>query len=344
MIDIFPDITRWVDQGNTFALATVINTWGSAPRKIGSALAISQNREMLGSVSGGCVEGAVVKKAIEVLESGRPTRMHFGVSDEEAWAVGLTCGGKLDVFLEPAAAFSTRETEVAAWQSLRKTIENNRAGVWLSSMDVDAISHTLVQADGTTIGAEISDELKQQALEAGRQRKNQVIGEEGNQYFALAVPRKSQLLIIGAAHITADLVSLAQQFDFEAIVIDPRGFFAQNTRFPAKPDQMFAAWPEEALKDFDLDAHTYAVVLSHNPKIDDQALKILLASDVAYIGALGSRRNHAKRVARMTEAGFSEAEISRIHGPVGVDINAQLSREIALSIMAEIIQTKNQFL
>jgi len=152
------------------------------------------------------------------------------------------------------------------------------------------------------------------------------------------------MLIVGAAHITVDLVALAKQFDFETVVIDPRGIFSEKTQFPVQPDHLYVDRPAEILPTYDLDAYSFAVLLTHDPKIDDQALHLLLRSDIAYIGALGSRRTHAKRVKRLTEAGFSESEIEKIHGPIGVSINAKLPKEIALSILGQIIQVKNRYL
>ena len=152
------------------------------------------------------------------------------------------------------------------------------------------------------------------------------------------------MIIIGAAHITVDLVQLANMYGFETIVIDPRGIFSNKTQFTLPPDKIFEQYPSEVLGNYQLDAYTYAVVLSHDPKIDDNALHILLRSKVGYIGALGSRKTQAKRVARLQEAGFSEEEIGKIHSPVGVSINAKTPKEIALSIMAEVIQVKNEYL
>ncbi|RMG19304.1 MAG: XdhC family protein, partial [Bacteroidetes bacterium] len=198
--------------------------------------------------------------------------------------------------------------------------------------------------NGKVLGGEPDEELLQAALKAWQQRKSQIIEREAGNYFALVIPRKCQLLIVGAAHISADLVHLARQFDFETIVVDPRGIFSNNTQFLTQPDHKYAKWPEEVLPDLPLDAYTFAVTLTHDPKIDDQALKLLLRSEVAYIGSLGSSRTHAKRLARLHKAGFTEEETSRIHGPIGLDIHAKLPREIALSIMAEIIRIKNQHL
>lgn len=344
MKELLSTITDWTEQGKKFAVATVIQTWGSAPRPIGSTMIVSQDMEMAGSVSGGCVEGAVVREALPLIDQGSAKRLAFGVTDEDAWAVGLSCGGKIQVFAESFMAFDQRPEEVVVWEKLRYCLNNNEPCVLLTRLSDGDSEHFLVLSDGETFGRIASEKLQEEALRAYRERKNQILEIEGASYFAQVFPRKSQMLIIGAAHITVDLVQLAQLYDFETIVIDPRGIFSNKTQFNSPPDQIFEKYPAEVLPDFALDAYTYAVVLSHDPKIDDNALHLLLPSGVAYIGALGSRRTHDKRTKRLLEAGFSEGEISRIHAPIGVDIKAKTPREIALSIMGEIIKTKNAFL
>ena len=344
MIDIFSGIEQWVTEGQTFALATVIKTWGSAPRQVGSALAITREMDMLGSVSGGCVEGAVMKEALKQMDNSGAKILSYGVADEDAWAVGLSCGGKIDILLERFAAFEPSEAEQSLWPHLQAAIHNNQGCVWLTSMEGNHSAHVLYYPDGRMLGHSANDAWIPELQRIYTERKNQVVSLEGNNYFALVVPRKSQLLIVGAAHIAADLVDLAAQFGFETIVTDPRGIFTNNTQFIREPDHKFQAWPAEVLPNYELDAYTYAVLLTHDPKIDDQALHILLKSEVGYIGCLGSRRTHAKRTQRLRDAGFSQAEIDRIHGPIGVDIRAKFPKEIALSILAEMIQVKNQFL
>ena len=164
---------------------------------------------------------------------------------------------------------------------------------------------------------------------------------QNNKYFLQVFPRKPRMILIGSAHITAELLILAQMHDFETIVIDPRDTFARKTKAVKTPDQLWLQWPQEVLPQLAPDSNTYAVILSHDPKIDDPALEILLRSDVPYIGALGSTKTHQKRLVRLQEKGFSTNELRRIHAPVGLDIKARLAREIALSIMAEIIAVKN---
>jgi xanthine dehydrogenase accessory factor len=339
MKDIFPQIQSWAETGNRFALATVVHTWGSAPRQVGAALAVSEEGEMIGSVSGGCVEGAVVKEALSILEENRPRVLKFGVTDEEAWTVGLTCGGTIHLLVEPFLAFNREEQDI--WRRLSQTVSDNQSCVLATAMAGEKPEHALVFPDGETLGMAPDPALVEAALKAFRARKNQVFEGERGEYFIQVFPRKSQLLIVGAAHITADLVRLGNLYDFETIVIDPRGFFAHQTQFPEPPHQLMNDWPAEVLPGFILDEYAYAVLLSHDPKIDDQALQILLNSGIGYIGALGSGRTHEKRVRRLRDAGFSEEQIARIHGPVGVNINAKSAKEIALSILAQIVMVQN---
>ncbi len=341
MKDLFQNIENFSKKEKPFAIATVIQTWGSAPRPIGSAMIVSEDLEMAGSVSGGCVEGAIVRHVADVLETNKPKRLEFGVSDEAAWAVGLSCGGQIEVFIEPFLA----QNDPKMWAILRGCLLENKGAVLLTKLNEDDSEHLLVLPNGDVFGENRSDFLIKNALRAYLERKTQVIvSADGMSWFLQVFAPKAKLVIIGAAHITVDLVHLAHYFGFETIVIDPRGIFAEKVQFLTSPDYLHVDWPLEILPNLTLDAHTFAVLLTHDPKIDDQALHILLKSDVAYIGALGSRKTHEKRVKRLTEAGFSEADISKIHAPIGVNIAAKSAREIALSIVAELIKIKNQFL
>lgn len=344
MKELFSQITNWTNKSKKFAIATVVKTWGSSPRPVGSTMLISDQMEMAGSVSGGCVEGAVLKAAAQILEQGGGQQLNYGVSDEEAWQVGLSCGGKIQVYLETFLANNKDAAEQATWENLQACLQQNKACVLITELVDGKNRHGLILPDGNAVGNLKNPTFIEHGLKAYAERKNQVFEIDERSYFAHVFPRKSQMLIIGAAHITVDLVSLAQMYGFETIVVDPRGVFTNKTQFATPPDQIFEKYPEEVLGDFSLDAYAYAVILSHDPKIDDNALHILLKSEVAYIGALGSRKTQAKRVARLEAAGFSEAEIAKIHAPIGVDIKAKKPREIALSIMGEIIKTQNEFL
>ncbi|MCI4667558.1 MAG: XdhC family protein [Bacteroidia bacterium] len=336
MKDIYSNIQNWKQQGQKVALATVLSTWGSAPRPIGSHMAISQNSEMAGSVSGGCVEGAVVRQAQKLINEGGGEELHYGITDDEAWEVGLSCGGKLDVWLE-------KWGENEAWEALEDHLENEKPAIWISQLRDNSSRHALLKPDGSSIGSEVPENIKEAALDAFQKRIHVLHEADDQRWFLRVIPPKSSLYIIGAAHISVDLVKLAQMYGFETHVIDPRGLFAQKTTFDVKPDHMAEAYPSEVLKAEELNAYDYAVVLSHDPKIDDNALEILLNSQVAYIGVLGSKRNQAKREKRLTEKGFGEEDFKRIHGPIGIGIGAKGASEIALSIMAEVIAVKNKF-
>jgi xanthine dehydrogenase accessory factor len=334
MKEMIDQINQWTVDGKQFALARVIQTWGSSPRPVGSCMLISEKMEMAGSVSGGCVEGAVLKEGEAVFKSSCAKQLAYGVSDDDAWAVGLSCGGKIQVYLQ-----GWLQEEIS--KELLKNLSMNKGSILITALTDGATKNTLVTLDGSIYGDALSKSLKEKALETFRARVSNMVSDEGMEYFVHIFPPRSRMIIIGAAHITVDLVSLAKQFDFETVVIDPRGTFARNTTFSVQPDSILEKYPSEVLTDMSLDSYTYAVILSHDPKIDDDALHVLLRSDVAYIGALGSKKNHEKRTARLLEKGFSNDEISKINAPVGVDINAQGAKEIALSIMGAVIKAKN---
>jgi xanthine dehydrogenase accessory factor len=338
MKDIYPFLKKFLRAKQRFAMATVISTWGSAPRPVGSVMLIAEDGTMAGSVSGGCVEGAVAKNALQVLASNKPLLLNFGVTDDEAWQVGLSCGGSIQVFIEPYVAFLDKKMD----KILRGCLEKNIGGILLTKLNNEDNLHHFVTVNESL---DVDNVLNAHALRAYNERKTQVLElENGDKWFVRVVPPKPKLIIVGAAHITVDLVHLAHYFDFETVVIDPRGIFAHKTDFPTPPHHLHADWPAETLPHLTLDAYTYAVLLTHDPKIDDQALHILLPSDIAYIGCLGSKKTHEKRVKRLTEAGNRAEDIAKINAPIGVDIRAKSAKEIALSIIAELIKVKNQFL
>lgn len=337
MREYIDELKKW-QSSETIAMARVIKTWGSSPRPVGSLMFVNGEGKMIGSVSGGCVEGAVVKSARQVIEQKEAKRLSFGVSDEEAWSVGLSCGGSIQVFLQPISF-----GEQQLWQQLQETQGKNHSSILISSLVDGKNRNTLIEEDGNTLGDEMPATVTAEAREAYKQRANRTVTVDGNDYFIQIFPRKSILLAIGAAHITVDLVDLANSFGFQTIVIDPRGYFTQNMVFKSQPDQIHEAYLSEVLNNFPLDAYTFCAILSHDPKIDDNALEILLPSEVGYIGALGSKKTHAKRTQRLLDKGISQETIDRIKAPIGVSIHAKSAQEIALSIMSQIIEAKNQF-
>ena len=333
------EIQRWLDAGKLFSVATVTHTWGSAPRPVGTVMFIGPEMEMLGSVSGGCVEGVVLRASEETTAGGTGRMLRFGVSDNDAWSVGLTCGGTIELYLEKFPGCD----DPAFWSGLRDCLDGDRSCVWATCISEGEQAQYLIPIDNA-VAAQAPENLLVEARRAWQERKSQIVESDGKRWFLRVFPRRFRLFIVGAAHASAELVHLARYFDFETIVIDPRSTFARNTHFATPPDRIIEEYPAEVLPDYPLDAYTFAVVMAHDPKIDDQALHLLLRSDVAYIGALSSKASNERRRERLLEAGFSETEIARIHAPVGLPIKSRTAREIALSIMAQIVAEKNRYL
>ncbi len=344
MHDIITDIQTWIERNEPFALATVIQTWGSSPRGTGSTMAVTADMKVAGSVSGGCIEAAVIDEAIRVIPSGAAKELSFGVTDETAWSVGLSCGGTVKVFIERHPAFSESAIEVAIWRELSCALADNRPAVLLTRLSPENPTHLLAYPDGSVTGdwGSLTEAAVHCALDCYARRSNEVAEIAGEAVFNRVFPRKDELIIIGAGHITIHLVRLASDLNFNSVVIDPRRVFAAPERFPVRPTLLTDEWPESVLSERQLTEDTYALLLTHDPKIDDPALHILLRSPVAYIGALGSRKTHARRCERLREAGFRDAEIARISGPAGLAIGAKSPAEIAISMMAEVVKVKHE--
>ena len=310
----------WLRAGKGAALATVIETWGSAPRPRGSQLAISSEAEMAGSVSGGCVEGAVVAEALDALGDGVPRVLEYGVSDEEAFAVGLACGGTIRVMVEPLGVGDGPDPHLiarlaAARAERRPVVYAVRPGSW---------ERRLIE--------EPDDPLWDQA-------KARLASDQSgfdDDWFLAAHNPPLRMAVVGAVHIAQALAPMARLAGYDVAVVDPRDAFASEARFPDA--RLMAGWPDEALAEFGLDTRTAVVTLTHDPKLDDPAIMAALRSDAFYLGCLGSKRTHAKRVDRLREAGFSDADVARIHAPVGADIGAKTPAEIAVSILAQITE------
>ena len=310
----------WHREGLKVALATVIETWGSAPRPVGSMLAITQEAEMAGSVSGGCVEGAVVAEALEALEDGVPRVLDYGVSDDEAFAVGLACGGRIRVMVEPLGVGQGPSIE---------TIEALAA-------DRAARVPVIYAVNPTTWDRRLITEAPDPLSEAAQARfHSDKSGFEGDWFLGVHNP-PLRMVIVGAVHIAQPLVQMARLAGYDPMLVDPREAFGSAARFPG--ETILHEWPDQALEDAGLDARTAIVTLTHDPKLDDPAIMAALRSQVFYLGCLGSTRTHAKRVARLTDAGFTEDQIARIHAPVGADIGAKSPAEIAIAIMAQITE------
>ncbi|MDP3959032.1 MAG: XdhC family protein [Pseudorhodobacter sp.] len=320
--DSIPELAlAWHRDGRGAVLATVVETWGSAPRPAGSQLVVSGAGEFMGSVSGGCVEGAVVTEAIEALEAGQPRLLTFGVSDDQAFAVGLACGGTIRVLVEPVGG--------ALPEALLADLVAARAARAAVAVVVNLVDWQCRLATG-------SDDDPLATAIAARLRRDKSGMEAGDWFVAIHNP-PLRLIVVGAVHIAQALLPMAQACGYDATLIDPREAFAAAGRFPGV--RILHDWPDEAIEALGLDARTAVVTLTHDPKLDDPAIRAALASEVFYLGCLGSPRTHAKRLDRLREVGLGDAQLARIHAPVGLDIGAQSPAEIALSVLAQITQT-----
>jgi xanthine dehydrogenase accessory factor len=339
MRDILSDLERWAEAGQPTALSTVIQTWGSAPRRVGAKMGVNEGGEITGSVSGGCVEGAVAEASLEVLETGVPRLLHFGVADETAWEVGLACGGTIDVFVN--------RLDPAWYAPLSQAIREERtvaAGTIIEGETGKLGRSIVVVEDGSVHGHlgngldEAATEATRKAIAVGKPRRQSLATQKGEavELFLDVVLPSPVLVIVGGVHISIALAELARILGFRTIVVDPRRRFGSEARFP-HVDRLVQSWPDQALAEIGLNRSTAVATLTHDPKLDDPALLAALPSQAFYVGALGSERTQAKRRERMLEAGLSEALVDRLHGPIGLDIQASTPEEIALSIMAEIV-------
>ena len=304
----------WHRAGRGAVLASVVETWGSAPRPVGSQLVIDREGAMQGSVSGGCVEGAVITEALDALEDGNARLLDFGVSDDDAFAVGLACGGRIRVLVEPVGAALSEAllAELVAARTARRPVA--------VVTDLDGPARRLAGP---------------QDFPARFRGDQSGIEPDGRTFIAIHNP-PLRMIIVGAVHIAQPLIAMARLAGYDPVIVDPRPAFGAAARFPG--EVILEDWPDEALAAHGLDPRTAVVTLTHDPKLDDPAITAALRSDVFYLGCLGSTRTHAKRVERLTGAGFSPDAIARIHAPVGLHLGARSPAEIAVSIMAQVTQ------
>lgn len=338
MRDISFQVNQWLTEQKHVAIATVVKTWGSAPRQAGAKLAMTPPYEMAGSVSGGCVEGAVLEKAAESLSDDMPRLLHFGVADETAWEVGLACGGEMDVYVEPL--------DPELFEAMRSRTDSNTLYAMITVIQGQALgTKVLVDVEGIAYAVGDPDALDTltaaafSALIGGNTQKTTC----GDYEVLIEVVHPSpHLVVIGGAHIAIALTQMAQLLGFRVSLIDPRSAFASAERFPHLVNHIYHVYPNKILPTLGLDEHSYVVILSHDPKIDDPALRLALESNAPYIGVLSSRKTHTQRVARLTETGITPEQLARINTPIGLDIGAKSPEEIAVSIMVEILSVKNR--
>jgi xanthine dehydrogenase accessory factor len=283
MRELLPTIDQWRAEGVGFGRAVVVRTFGSAPRQVGSVLLASDDGRMAGSVSGGCVEGAVVEEIGAARRNGAGKVVRYGISDEQAWSVGLACGSTIEVLIEP---------------ELRVEVE---AGARAS--------------DDRIVPIELPD---------------------GSGQFDEVFPAPRRLVVYGAVEIARPLVRLAHELGYRVVVVDARSAFATGERFP-EADELIVGWPDEVADRVGLGSTDAVAVLAHDPKLDDPALLQAFAAGCRYVGALGSRTTQAERRQRLAAAGVAEADVGRLHGPIGLDLGGREPAETALAIMAEVV-------
>ncbi|MGJ5831657.1 XdhC family protein [Streptomyces ossamyceticus] len=349
MLDIADELHRWVGQGRDFAVATVVAVGGSAPRQPGAALAVDADGTAIGSVSGGCVEGAVYELCRQALEDGEPVLERFGYSDEDAFAVGLTCGGVIDILVTPVRTGDPVRPVVAAALASAAGGEAAALARIVSGPAELRGRALLVRPDGSYDGGfrahpELDHTVAAEAralLDAGRTGTLE-IGEQGSRCGApLTVLVESsvpppRMIVFGAIDFASALVRIGTFLGYHVTVCDARPVFATRTRFP-EADEIVVEWPHRYLERTDVDARTVLCVLTHDAKFDVPLLRLALRLPVAYVGAMGSRRTHLDRERRLRQEGVTDLELARLRSPIGLDLGARTPEETALSIASEIV-------
>jgi xanthine dehydrogenase accessory factor len=342
--DVLSQLRAWWAADTTFALATVVGVRGSAPRLPGASMAVSADGEAIGSVSGGCVEGAVYELATEVLDTGTPVLQTYGISDEDAFAVGLTCGGILDILVRPVDRRRMPTFDVVA---ASVGAEEPVALATVISGDAPIAAQVAVWADRTesSLGAEgldaaVVDDARGMLAQGqtgirhygpnGERRQDEVA------VFIESFAPPPRMLVFGAIDFAAAVARIGKYLGYRVTVCDARPVFATERRFP-DADEVICDWPHRYLSTTPVDERTVITVLTHDPKFDVPLLEVALRTPAAYIGAMGSRRTHDDRLARLREEGLSDDELSRLRSPIGLDLGARTPEETAVSIAAEII-------
>ena len=344
MRDVLDELLDWVRTGQRVGLATVVGTWSSAPRQPGAAMIVGPDATVVGSVSGGCVEGAVYDLATEVRASGQPVLQRYGVSDDDAFAVGLTCGGTIEMFVEAV--------DQATFPELIEVGEDIRAGRAVAVATVlngpRAGAHLVLRPEAMTLGSlgsnRLDDAVRDDALGLLSQGSTAVLhyGPDGERrgddiaVFVASYAPKPRLIVFGAIDFAAAVAKVGAFLGYAVTVCDARPIFATAKRFP-DADEVVIEWPHKYLARTDVDERTVVCVLTHDPKFDVPLLEVALRLPLAYVGAMGSRRTTDDRLKQLRELGLTEEELSRLHAPIGLDLGARTPEETAVSVAAEIV-------
>jgi xanthine dehydrogenase accessory factor len=306
MREVLNELREWTKAGEEIALATVVETWGSSPRPLGSKMVVTRSGKMAGSVSNGCIEGAVFEEAQKVLKAGKAKVAAFGVADDVAFEVGLACGGHIEVFVQPLGPVHERLIEM-----LQRNVP--------ATLRTNLVTGEAELVEGAPSGSELA--------------------RRDGDVFVEPFRRPAHLIIIGAIHIAIPLHRLAKLMGYRVTLVDARAKFATRERFP-EADELIVAWPDEAMARLEIDNSSYVVILTHDPKFDLPALRSVLGKQAGYIGAIGSRKTNQNRFDALRAEGFTEDQIARVHGPIGLDLGGRGAEETALGILAEITATR----
>lgn len=342
MRELLEQYDAWRAEGRLVGRAVVIRTYGSAPRQEGSVLLVADDGRMIGSVSGGCVEGAAAEAVAAARESGYASVIRYGISDDLAWSVGLACGGIIDVLVQP----SVPDEVLAAARPEAANGGATMGSTVVIELPADTPPPSAAPPVPTGYGPNAPggaggrspdlDRLRREALVAGRSRTVEL---DNRTVFIEAFPARPRLVVVGATEITRSLVELAGPLGYERIVIDARAAFATRERFP-DVERLLTAWPEDAFETIDLGPNDAVAILSHDPKFDEPAILEAFRRGARYVGAVGSRRTQADRRRRLLEAGLSEAQLADLRGPIGLDLGGREPAETALAILAEIVAAR----
>jgi xanthine dehydrogenase accessory factor len=348
MQEVIREIETWREKGKSIGLATNVMRDGASLRPLGAKMAVTTSQEIAGSVTGGCIEGAVYEEAQEVIKTGLPKLLHYGVvSGQNPWDVGLTCGSSLDVLVESLDSPAWFEI----YPALKKCLDENQLAAVATVISGNGIGNKMMLwSDGRTLGSLGTTTLNAQAepwmrTQMAAQQINwasfQVADQKVEVFVDVFVPR-ARLMVIGAVHVARPLATLAKSLGYYTVVIDPRTAFATRERFPtACVDELITEWPADALAKLHPDEGTYIAALSHDEKLDNPALAVALASPARYVGVLGTRKNRGKRVTALRELGVTDEQFSRLRAPIGLNLGAISPEEIALSILAEMTAARH---
>ena len=351
MHELLPTLARWRQQSpaTPIAIATVVQVYGSAPRPVGAKMAVTAGGEMIGSVSGGCVEGAVAQEAMAVLASGQPRLVEYGIADELAQTVGLACGGIIQVFITPLTPAQAEVWQTIAAQRLPAVIVTHLDGpsageqaVWSPATDLTAtgmapLAQSLVAPATAALAAQQPQRVT--ASDLGSDLRSDPDPAAADLLLDVYVP-PPRLIIVGAVHIAIPLVTYARTLGYHTVVVDARGAFATAERF-AHAHELIVRWPADLLPELQIDRGTDLVFLTHDEKIDTPALVYALQTEARYIGVLGGHKTNTQRRQRLLDLGVDDISLARLHAPIGLELGGRTPEEIALAIMAEIIAMRH---